>query len=728
TSFEGDNRIQMLRALARFDVGFNFNKAGGVTTGNESFKGLTGYTLQTVHVYRTRDKAAVIPLSDNYDTTNHKVTAPSVLGDIKNTGAQGSGDTGLTYTVDPTLGATVRDIYLPENNADQATVIVVGVEDGDGHLGYYKMALDANADGNDDPVLRNYRYVFSITGINGRGQDKPEDALHTVEADIHYQVVDWDEQAEDAYISGNYYFKLSDRTVQLPVNKNDDVQLTYETNLPADKIAWAWDTTATTYSDAVSYTLETPVTVNGVTTGALTFHAPSNSTGVVIVNPLQFTAADIQGTVTVTQNYIPMNYGLNCSSIKVYGGYMINTYPDKTVNYIEMELTDIVDDMLGATWIVETTAFNGLSFRGTGTFTKLGKQKVMLYPDESQLMTPGGAATLDITCNSTSETLPTNCTVDVTIGFKKKKILTIDTGTGYGYATWNTGSGSYAFMHSTANFGFNGTVPIEGIEYTHITGGSVSNSESTLITADPDIIIIGYNADWNNNSTVGTALLNYVNRGGVLVLLYEQAAGENTNADPSTGNDQRITGLFDNEVTYDNAAGGGSGTMYDLSCDQADDPIFSGKVNGLQYFPSLEGTQWGEDASSTSIMKIVPGNEDHFVTYSENTANNNGGYTILRYLKKNIVWVGDGGFLSCDAPNTRHTSTVNGVTFSWRGVSSNAICPFALSDDNLARPSVKPYGDGNHLANNAGVFANIMVWAIYQAEFYGINSGGLSGL
>jgi hypothetical protein len=721
----------MLRALARFDVGFNFNKAGGVTTGNESFKGLTGYTLQTVHVYRTRDKAAVIPQAGNYDATNGKVTAPSEIGNIKNTGAQGSGDTGLTYTVDPTLGATVRDIYLPENNADQAdqaTVIVVGIKnDADGHLGYYRMTLDANADGNADPVLRNYRYVFSISGITGRGQDKPEDALHAVTSGISYQVVDWDEQAEDAYILGNYYFKLSNRAVRLPVNKNDNVQLTYETNLPADKIAWAWDTAATTYSDAVSYTLETPVTVNGVTTGALTFHAPSNSTGVVIVNPLQFTAADIQGTVTVTQNYIPMDYGLNCGSVKLYGGYMINTYPDKTVNYIEMELTDIVDDMLGATWIVETTAFNGLSFKGTGTFTKLGKQKVILYPDESQLMTPGGAATLDITCNSTSKTLPTTCTVDVNIGFKTKRILTFSDGGGYGYAGNNASSASYHFLHSSSNFSIDtGTVPVSGLDFTYRTAGAMGATDIAEIEKDPDIIIVGYASYWGDNSAVQRAMLNYVNRGGVLILLYEMY-GDNINADPSTG-DQRITSLFDNKVIYDDDGGGGGGSMNLVNCSQANDPIATGIVGGQQYFPSIEGTYWGEDYGASCVMKIVPGYEDEFVTYTANTANANGGYTMLRYLKKNIVWVGDGGFLSCNAPNARHTSTVNGVTFSWRGAVSNNVCPFALSDDDLARPGVKPYYNGNYLANNAGVFANIMAWAIYQAEYHGINSGGLSGL
>ncbi|GAE84227.1 hypothetical protein [Bacteroides reticulotermitis] len=438
-SFENSSKVNMLRSLARFDVGLMFDKQEN----SEVFLGLAGYELQTVHLYRSRDKAYVIPVEANYSVAGKVATAASVpaTAGTNHSAAVGSGDNGFVYTAQ-NYGTemekkSVREIYVPENaliDFADATNIVVGIKNlATGNVGYYRMDVDADKDGTRESILRNHHYVFSVTAVTGSGMPTPEEAENAASSDISYVVTPWDETVSNVWVSGNYYFKVSQRTVTLHANGKTDVTVEYTTNLPKDKLAFNWESgPASIMLDPATPVIPDPV--GGVITGTLTFHAIVNYTGSILMKQLKFTAGDIEGHITAKQASVRMDYGINCSSVKVHGSYMLDSNPDPDKNYITLTLTGIVDDMVGAIWAIETNTSHGLHFSGTGEFTisEDGSMEVTLYADPANKITPTGVAELIINSNSTAGV---SCGVNVMIGYKSMSILgTCNFNATYGYA------------------------------------------------------------------------------------------------------------------------------------------------------------------------------------------------------------------------------------------------------------------------------------------------------
>jgi hypothetical protein len=325
-----------------------------------------------------------------------------------------------------------------------------------------------------------------------------------------------------------------------------------------------------------------------------------------------------------------------------------------------------------------------------------------------------------------SKALVGNTSYSVTINlnriYKPKTVLTVASSRGtYGYAG-ESGS-SYEFLTSPTNFSLTGTVPIRSLTIdTSVKPGVNVSTNQALYNAltsstPPDIVIFGVYCYWHAASTVtGTyntsqAILDYVNKGGVVIILCEYG---------NTYNDG-YREIVDNELTSIDTDGGAAGTVYlmdpTLTNNSNDDPIMSGKVGGLQYFPSVSGKYWGEDSSTSNTFKIESGSEGDFVVYSQSYASGNGNMkpTMIRYKKKNIIMVGDAGFLSGDS----------------NGSASTTAQPFYLDYTTYAPASKKYAGyyaasDGSTVANtlvyNSSIFANMMAWAIYQAEYHGINT------
>ncbi|MDR0976697.1 MAG: hypothetical protein LBL78_02940 [Prevotellaceae bacterium] len=787
---DGSNKIEMQRALARFDVGLNFSKRGSLKAGDidvEEYLGLAGYSLQTVHVYRTPDKGCIVPA---YDATSGTAVLPSSIT-YPHPGKTGSDDKGFVYnaTVDGTAtqlkSASVRDIYVPENNAtpaDKATCIVVGIKDETTkHVGYYRMIVDTNKDGNIDAVVRNHRYVFSILSVTGEGQNSPEDALNAVGGDITYTVQGWDDTHSDVWVSGQYRFEVSKRVVTLHAQASDEDSLTFTTNLPAEKISWAW-------SEPRQTDIKFDMNVvgdngNGMWTGSIVFHSKNNNTGKALTDALNFRAGDIVGQVDVTQSAARMDYYVDCTQTNVYGTYLPNQLPDPTDEYVELTLTNISADMLGLNWEIETVASNAqegnhnLHFKGSGTFTQLNEQTVTLLPDTiydggNALGLGGGLFSLTLKCNNKTydgTPLPTPCDIEFTVGFKKKQLLAsglsqsmknipilnppahqlktnyayggqIGTQTGSDEVAKNSG-GSRSFLHSDNNFSLKGiksAFPVNGFEFTEGFGYILTadgKGKSYQFFGKPgDIAILGgtYLVDKKNDADglyVSEQLQNYVNQGGVLIIFddYEEATGGTS---PSI-HLREMGKLFDDpdveyslnaqpQVAKPNTSGGVSGGST-LSMDaDANDPIMSGKLGGVQYCdPIPQGTLWGVNWCQTMTLDITEGHKEDFVVYSKTPE---GKPVFVRYKKKNIIWIGCGGFLA------NYGSSTN----DYGGADVNNLCPYAINPDFTPKPRLNwpyPSSKGNGVTvHNSEIFRNIMAWAIYQAEFNGANSGGLDNI
>lgn len=181
--------LDMLRALARVDVGLDFDAYP-----SDNAKGLgNSFSLKTVDVYNVNEKGYYIPASANI--TSNAATNPTIPTGL---------GTAKTYTYGDDATATnsiVRDIYISESNnkgqtdESKKTYIVIGgnyAESTD--ITYYRLDF-IGADGTEVlDVLRNYRYRFDIKKIGGSGYaTKPEAASNSNINKIDAVLSVWDE-------------------------------------------------------------------------------------------------------------------------------------------------------------------------------------------------------------------------------------------------------------------------------------------------------------------------------------------------------------------------------------------------------------------------------------------------------------------------------------------------------------------------------------------------------
>lgn len=182
--------LDMLRALARVDVGLNFD-----TYPSENAKGLgNSFSLKTVDVYNINEKGYYIPASANI--TSNVATNPSIPTGL---------GTAKTYTYGNDATATnsiVRDIYISESDNKGQTddskktyIVIGGNYAGSTDITYYRLDF-IGADGMEVlDVLRNYRYRFDIKKIGGSGYATKTEAAsnRSINSKIDVVLSVWDE-------------------------------------------------------------------------------------------------------------------------------------------------------------------------------------------------------------------------------------------------------------------------------------------------------------------------------------------------------------------------------------------------------------------------------------------------------------------------------------------------------------------------------------------------------
>lgn len=258
--------------------------------------------------------------------------------------------------------------------------------------------------------------------------------------------------------------------------------------------------------------------------------------------------------------------------------------------------------------------------------------------------------------------------------------------------SWAPGQGSWAGGNQTDNKSEN------WIQFLASTAGDnaiVNRLVATNTTNRPDIVILGFNVT-TIRPAVATALNNYLNDKGVVVMMLQDANNANTIA--------FLNDLFGVSNISFNASGSG-GAMYPIVGTNADDNILNGP------FGDVRGRHWGEDAGTTLGMVNVPTSQA--TIYSYGNAINRPAIatertTIFKHNTKSFFYIGDGGFVS------------------YNGGTSSIICPFNY-DPVAKRPLPKPYGNtqsgytSNSLsAYNSTIMANIMAWAAKKADLEGI--------
>ncbi|GEJ48046.1 hypothetical protein [Chryseobacterium sp. ON_d1] len=407
-------------------------------------------------------------------------------------------------------------------------------------------------------------------------------------------------------------------------------------------------------------------------------------------------AIDANGTevtctpaVSVTVLSPSGTYTMSCGSATVNGVYKVGTALTSS-NTITLPVNV---SALGS-YTITTNTVDGISFSGSGTFTSTGNQNITLNGSG----TPSSTSVKTITITSDSQGgVSTTCSVNVIVVIPKKTVLHIGLETVYGYSAY-TGP-SRSLMDSPTNFGVTASSIIKSEGFNHISLGNAPSSAAlqTALNNKPDIVVIGYS--YTPNTTDAGNIASYLNKKGVVIAF----------VDDVTTSQNLLRGIF-SDPTISAANGAGAGSVYALS--NSDDPVLNGP------FGDVRGKNWGEDASTTvNVSGLTSGFTPYSFAQPINSTTSRTGISGLRSTNLNFVWFGDGGFLS--------NENANGNQYT-----SNTIEPFVAPSSGGYLPVQKSaygyagngYTAGSMQVQNSILFANMLAWAIQQAEFNGINT------
>ena len=230
---QNEGTIHLVRALARIDVGINFDE----DIKGEKGKGSTDFKIKSVRVYRYATSMYMTGTQSTtfyFNGTTREAKPHTPEGRI----AAADGNP-LIFPADAGVNDYVRNIYIPEisnegKNKDQRTCLVIGGSYKGGDETYYRVDFVRTENGTPKylDVLRNHRYRFNITNVKGPGTKDPGDALITEPVNITCDVVVWDEAKIDQIMyDGQYYLAVSKDKFHFGKNKAND-SYTIRTNWP----------------------------------------------------------------------------------------------------------------------------------------------------------------------------------------------------------------------------------------------------------------------------------------------------------------------------------------------------------------------------------------------------------------------------------------------------------------------------------------------------------------
>ncbi len=215
--------IHLVRALARIDVGVNFDQT---KPADENAQGGTDFKIKSVRVYRYAQSMYV---TGTQATTFRQMGAnreplPHTPADM----TAAKDDNPLLFEADNAgVDGYIRNIYIPEisnhlngqgkGKNERTCLVIGGYYNGSTKETYYRVDFIKREDGKPEDkitkqldVLRNHRYRFNITDVKGPGTSDPGDALITEPVNITCDVVVWDEADIDKIMyDGQYYLSVS---------------------------------------------------------------------------------------------------------------------------------------------------------------------------------------------------------------------------------------------------------------------------------------------------------------------------------------------------------------------------------------------------------------------------------------------------------------------------------------------------------------------------------------
>jgi len=400
---------------------------------------------------------------------------------------------------------------------------------------------------------------------------------------------------------------------------------------------------------------------------------------------------------------------MDCATIKARGVYKLDQELVSSTtsggNYLEMTLN--VDAAAhGATYVIETNTVDGIYFRGEGILDSYPTMTVKI-PGYG---IPNSVDNKVLTVSTNSTKTSATCKATVIVVIPKKKYASIggwNVGSPYGYTLGPNNSAISQMFKSQNNYGVleTSTVKFEGVtnaDFIFLSPASGNDSqgindmtdqqtENLLLVTKPDIVFLGYYNTTGWTARKYAAFRAYLDMGGVVI----------ANLQLATTAENFIKNVF---YLPDVTASQRGGYIYQMS---GADEIMNGP------FGNVSGKYWGTDAADISVLNNLP--QDQFIVYTNGSRTDSGSGTnptygqasFFRHRTLNFIFNGEGAIYAAVYPyNTSAT-----------------ISPFKL-DDATKKPIDKPnYGSPTtYSVSNSTVYANILAWAIYQAQYHGINT------
>ena len=290
--------------------------------------------------------------------------------------------------------------------------------------------------------------------------------------------------------------------------------------------------------------------------------------------------------------------------------------------------------------------------------------------------------------------------------FPPAKILQVIGTAAAGFVGEHNSYGSYRMLIQGENFSTSYANSIFNGHFWREVLATVTGLEAALHLdsgTPPDIVVLGGNYILSANDI--TALMTYLDRGGVLFLLTGDIY---VNAASLPSHQEFLRTLFDTPSLVTSQSAYAAGSVYNLS--DYDDRILNGP------FGDVRSQYWGKYFRQTIVLTNFP--ESEIVPYSWATPVNSNetnleGVTMFKHKKRHVFWVGDGSFIYASTNDT------------------SPMYPFAVSDPPQI-PVSHAYGiEGGGVAartyhvSNSILYGNFLAWASANANFFGINHGGL---
>ena len=404
--------------------------------------------------------------------------------------------------------------------------------------------------------------------------------------------------------------------------------------------------------------------------------------------------------VKISDSSVKPNFLMVCNSINVKGIYKKGVALDNS-NYITMTI-NVAAGAQGATYLVETDVIEGISFSATGILPSAGPMTITLYGTGTPITT--NVKTFTISTNSALSPTST-CSAVVTPVIAAKKIIAAGDTT-YGLTSGGT-DGCGAMIADQMNYGSNenSIVKYEGFA-TVETAASLANL-ATWTGANGsqpyDVILITYNL--TPTAAQRAQLVDYVNKGGVFIYLDQNVTAANA---------QVVADIFEETMVSNPVSIANTCNQVIKMNPGVNDEISNG------VFGDIRNGQWGEDFANSCGLTWSPRGAIIYAgaTNAATGLQSTSGATVsmLRHPNKNFFWCGDSGLIHGGTGTSNTTTPFNVGSRTFGGITYPKYPVDKANYGSQAAAQRLP-------VCNSTIFANVMAWALNQAEMNGINSG-----